>query len=188
MSSILETFGNHLQLDAGEQGICIACIEQIYRDCQHVEPSAEVQSLLRHQLSTVLLRLRLAHLRQEVPVSASPRSQARFHRFREAVEVDFSNTHQVGDYAQRLGYSEKSLSRSTLEFTGVTAKTYLSQRIALEAQRLLVHTSLPVSEIAAQLGTEDAANFVKFFRRWAGCAPTEFRDRHRDAEDIDRPR
>lgn len=184
MTSILERFGNHLQLDASEQEVCIAGVEQINRDCQRLEPNVEVQSLLRHQLSTVLLRLRLAHLRQEVPVSVSPRSQARFHRFREAVEVDFANTHRVGDYAQRLGYSEKSLSRSTLESIGVTAKTYLSQRIALEAQRLLVHTSLPVSEVAAQLGTQDAANFVKFFRRWAGCSPTEFRNRHHEAEDI----
>lgn len=182
--SIVEKFVNHLQLDTSEQEICIAGVEQICRDCQHAEPGAEVRALLRHQLSAVLLRLRLAHLRQNESVAASPRSQACFHRFREAIEIDFANTHQVGVYARRLGYSEKSLSRSTLESVGVTAKTYLSQRICLEAQRLLVHTTLPVSEIAAQLGTQDAANFVKFFRRWAGSSPTEFRNRHLGLKDV----
>ncbi len=182
--SIIEDFVNHLQLGASEQEVCIASVEQIWRDCQHAEPDIDVRSLLRHQLSALLLRLRLAHLRQRESVAVSPRSQACFHRFREAVEMDFATTHQVGVYARRLGYSERSLSRSTLESNGVTAKTYLSQRICLEAQRLLVHTTLPVSEVAAQLGTQDAANFVKFFRRWAGYSPTEFRNRHLGAKDV----
>lgn len=176
--AIVENFVNHIQLSAIEQEICVAGVEQISRDCQHAEPGVEVRALLRHQLSTVLLRLRLAHLRHQESVVASPRSQACFNRFREAVEMDFASTHQVGVYARRLGYSEKSLSRSTLESVGVTAKTYLSQRICLEAQRLLVHTTLPVSEVAAQLGAQDAANFVKFFKRRAGYSPTEFRNQH----------
>lgn len=184
--SIVENFVNHIQLSASEQETCVAGVEQIFRDCQHAEPGPEVRALLRHQLSTVLLRLRLARLRHQESVTASARSQVCFHRFREAVEMDFANTHQVGVYARRLGYSEKSLSRSTLESVGVTAKTYLSQRICLEAQRLLVHTTLPVSEVAAQLGTQDAANFVKFFKRWAGYSPTEFRHRHRGVKDTGR--
>ena len=38
---------------------------------------------------------------------------------------------------------------------------------------------LPVGVVAGQLGFDDASNFVKFFRREAGCVPSEFRRRSR---------
>jgi AraC-like DNA-binding protein len=57
------------------------------------------------------------------------------------------------------------------------AKAFIATRLALEAKRLLTHSALSVGAIADRLGFDDASNFVKFFRRHAGCAPTEFRRR-----------
>ena len=183
-ASILAGLPNCLQLDAAEQRTCLAGIEQIRDDCTHVGTDAQDQALLRHQLTTVLLRLRAANSGQERQSSASPRHRTCFRRFRDAVEKNFADWQRVRDYAQRLGYSEKTLSRASLELTGTTAKTYLSQRIALEAQRLLAHTSMSVSEVASHLGMHEATNFVKFFKRLVGCTPTEFRRRHRFSSPI----
>jgi AraC-like DNA-binding protein len=74
-----------------------------------------------------------------------------------------------------LGCSEKSLMRAVREAAGVSAKRYVSQRVALEAKRLLAHTSLPVATIADRLGFDEPTNFVKFFRREAGAVPGAFR-------------
>lgn len=60
---------------------------------------------------------------------------------------------------------------------GVPAKAFLSLRIALEAKRLLAHTAESVGALAGQLGFDEPTNFVKFFRREAGCTPGEFRAR-----------
>jgi len=57
----------------------------------------------------------------------------------------------------------------------MNAKTYLSQRITLEAKRFLAHTNSPVAVIADRLGFDEATNFVKFFRREAGCSPGDSR-------------
>ena len=59
--------------------------------------------------------------------------------------------------------------------TGVGAKAFLTNRIVLEARRLLVHTRAPVATISEQLGFDEATNFVKFFRREAGVTPGAFR-------------
>ena len=83
----------------------------------------------------------------------------------------------MADYARLLGCSHRSLSRATLDVAGVPAKAFLAGRIALEAKRLLAHTAAPVSTIADQLGFAEATNFVKFFKRAAGCAPGTFRRR-----------
>ncbi len=62
---------------------------------------------------------------------------------------------------------------------GQAAKAMLSERIALEAKRQLVHTQLSVQDIAFTLGFDEATNFVKFFKREAGITPALFRAGHR---------
>jgi AraC-like DNA-binding protein len=41
----------------------------------------------------------------------------------------------------------------------------------------LLHTELPVAEIADRLGFSDASYFVRFFKRLAGTTPRAFRAR-----------
>ena len=65
----------------------------------------------------------------------------------------------------------------------MNAKAFIASRISLEAKRLLVHTDLSVTLIAESLGFEEATNFIKFFKREAGCTPAEFR-REQDAVSI----
>ncbi len=178
MYSGLDALPSQLRLGAAEHRACLACVEQMCADARMQGREGDRHALLRHQLYALLLRLRLAHPLGEPTAAISPRRLQCFKRFREAVDADFVTTRQVRDYAKRLGYSERSLTRATLEIAGISAKTFVSQRIALEAKRLLAHTSMPVSAIAAQLGMDETTNFVKFFRREVGSAPLEFRRQH----------
>jgi AraC-like DNA-binding protein len=57
----------------------------------------------------------------------------------------------------------------------VSTVSQCSVILPLEAKRLLVHTSLPVSVIANRLGFDEPTNFVKFFRREVQKSPGEFR-------------
>jgi AraC-like DNA-binding protein len=104
----------------------------------------------------------------------------RYRRFRAAVERDFMRWHGVAAYADRLGCSEKSLARAALEVTDRTAKAVITDRLVLEAKRLLAQTLLPVAVIGDQLGFAEATNFVKFFRREAGLTPGSFRAKQRN--------
>jgi AraC-like DNA-binding protein len=64
-----------------------------------------------------------------------------------------------------------------VEGAGVNAKSFIASRINLEAKRLLAHTVLPIAVIGEQLGFQEPTNFVKFFKREAGCTPGQFRRR-----------
>lgn len=83
--------------------------------------------------------------------------------------------HSVRDHARKIGYSERTVTRACQHATGLTAKGVLDERLLLEAQRLLAHTSLTAASIAERLGFTEATNFTKFFRRHTGLPPTEFR-------------
>ena len=63
-------------------------------------------------------------------------------------------------------------------------KSLIQHRVVLEAQRLLVHTALPVEGISVELGFYEPANFTRMFRRIAGVSPGSFRDDRRRALDV----
>ena len=71
--------------------------------------------------------------------------------------------------------SAKRLTRAALMVTDRNAKTVLTNRIMLEATRLLAHSVLPVADVSDRLGFSEATNFVKFFRRESGLTPSAFR-------------
>jgi AraC-like DNA-binding protein len=174
----LDQLPNLISLNPQEHEACVAGITQIEKDIQ-LEIDINVRhALLRHQVYAILLRLSIALQNEKKPTETSVTSLQRFTRFRQLVETHFTERHQIADYIDMLGCSAKSLNRATLEVMGLCAKSYLSQRIALEAKRLLAHTDLPIATISIHLGFDETTNFVKFFKREVNCIPSEFRRIH----------
>jgi AraC-like DNA-binding protein len=168
----------HRTLSESEQEAVTESIERMAADARLRTNTSALHSLLRHQLLALLVRLHLIQAKGGPASAAAPVLLQRFKRYRIAVEHELHHLHRVADYAKLIGCSQKSLQRATLDVAGMSAKTFLSQRIVLEAKRLLVHTGQPVSVIADKLGFDEATNFVKFFRREAGVPPGDFRRRH----------
>jgi len=171
----LDQFPNVISLNATEHKNCISCITHIKKDAQLDESIDVRHALLRHQLYSVLLRFNIALKNKRASAETSVNSLQRLKRFQQLVDMHFSEWHLVSDYTNLIGCSTKTLNRTTLEVMGICAKSFLSQRITLEAKRLLAHTDAPISTISAQLGFDETTNFVKFFKREANCIPTEFR-------------
>ena len=139
-------------------------------------PAAIHIAIIRHVLSILLLRIGNHGHRSSQPADAA------FEAFRQAVEDGFAHTHRVEDYARQLGYSVRTLTRTSHLATGYGAKRVIQERVLLEAKRLLAHTELTNTAIAARIGMPDLAAFGKFFRRQTGETPTTFRDRIRGAD------
>lgn len=99
--------------------------------------------------------------------------------FRNAIETNLNHRHNVIDYARHIGYSARTITRACQKATGQTAKQVLTDRLVLEAKRLLVHTDTPAATISAQLGFSEPTNFTKFFTRNTAQAPSAFRHLHR---------
>jgi AraC-like DNA-binding protein len=132
-------------------------------------------SLIRHELMTLLLRIARQQRQLAENTSVQPVSRRIYRLFLQALETDFQQQHGLQHYARHLGYAESTLSRACVAAEGRSAKQAIDRRIALEAQRLLVHSTASVAEIAHQLGFSETTNFVKFFRRLIGVTPSGFR-------------
>ncbi|MEU5595010.1 AraC family transcriptional regulator [Streptomyces sp. NPDC020298] len=99
-------------------------------------------------------------------------------RFRAELERSYAATRRAADYAHRLGYTVKTLTRACTAATGQTVKHVIDGRVALEARRLLAHTDEPVATVARRLGFPEPTNFGKFFTRHTGVTPGVFRQTH----------
>lgn len=143
--------------------------EAIAREYATTDAGPASAAIMRHLLMALLLRIE----REARPEPVAPPEL--FQRFRQALEASFASNRKVEDYAATLGCSPRTLNRAVLAATGTSAKHLVDQRVALEAKRLLAHTPLTVSEVAARLHFSEPTNFVKFFRREAGQLPLAFR-------------
>lgn len=96
-------------------------------------------------------------------------------RFVNLIDQNFTKGLAVSDYALHLNVSSRTLSDLTNQILGKTPSQMIQERIILEAQRLLSHSTLQINEIGYRLGFEDPSYFVRFFKKHAGTSPLEFR-------------
>ena len=61
--------------------------------------------------------------------------------FRDHIEEHFRSWHKVSEYAERLGYSTRTLNRLARQNTGLSAKELIDERVVLEAKRQLSHAA-----------------------------------------------
>ena len=131
------------------------------------------QDLLAHRLHVMLAELLAADSLGSLQ-AASPAEEL-YRWFCDEIDARFSTMHKVSDYANRLGYSAKTINRATRRNAGLSAKQLIDQRIILEAKRLLAHDEAPLTDIAAELGFDDPVAFPKFFTHREGQPPSDFR-------------
>ena len=116
-------------------------------------------------LSALLVLGHRCKTQSEEPHHADDKREAvLFLEFKWHLEQDYAKAHQVSHYAALLGVSPQTLSEACRSSTGVSAKTLISERVILEAKRLLCYSEMPVSEIAAQIGYDDPLYFSRAFK------------------------
>ncbi|MFY9150895.1 MAG: AraC family transcriptional regulator [Prolixibacteraceae bacterium] len=79
-------------------------------------------------------------------------------------------------YAGELNISANYLNMLTKQILGKSAGEVISQRVMLEAKRLLYHSALDISQIAFNLGFEDPSYFTRFFKKTVNTTPSVFRE------------
>lgn len=154
-------------------------LDQLADECAAFDDSHLSTALMRGMLTTLLLRLARLHARSSdaAPVPhAGADSLARL--LRTALEARLHERPTVQSLASVLGYSVSTLNRACLATQGRSAKAVIDRRVALEAQRLLVHSRDAAAHVGTTLGFSEPTNFLKFFKRVVGCTPEVFRQRY----------
>ncbi|MEN3944097.1 helix-turn-helix domain-containing protein [Prosthecobacter sp. SYSU 5D2] len=115
-----------------------------------------------------------------LPVREASRAALLARQFQLAVEHHFREWQALAPYAKQLGVTVNHLNDVIHEETGHSAGELIRHRRLLDAKRLLLHSDLSVSEIGYQTGFHDPSYFSRFFRRYVGETPAQFREAIRE--------
>ncbi len=91
----------------------------------------------------------------------------------QSLEIRF----REAELAAKVGLGEKQLVRLFRDAAGVTPRRYFEQRRREVVLRLLLESSMPIKEIAANLGFAHLSDFSAWFKGTHGLSPRDFRRR-----------
>ena len=141
-------------------------------------PDARSADLERHLLSVLLLWIERWHDDTRTERREADDSELVLHRrFAERLEADYAAHHDAAHYAGALGVPAAALSRALSHVTGRSTKELVTDRVMLEAARLLRFTDLTVQEVGHRTGFRDPLYFSRAFKRHHGEAPQAYRGR-----------
>jgi AraC-like DNA-binding protein len=109
--------------------------------------------------------------------SSSSHYQEIFKKFISLIYTHFKEQRDVTFYAGLLCITPRYLSLITKYVTcNETPKELINRHIILEIKVMLQSTHLPVQEIAHQLNFPDQSYLGRYFKRYTGVSPTEYRN------------
>ena len=84
---------------------------------------------------------------------------------------------ELNKIAEKLAISHRHLTDTVKKETGNHPCHFYDKKIIEKAQTMLLQTDDSIALIAEKL-TYDPSNFSKFFKKWTGITPNEFRKTH----------
>ncbi|TCZ74209.1 helix-turn-helix transcriptional regulator [Flaviaesturariibacter aridisoli] len=95
--------------------------------------------------------------------------------FRRLIEEHFITLRLPKQYADLLYVTPNHLNALCRDLLGKTAGELIRDRVLLEAKRLLIGAGSTVAEVADRLHFEDPSYFNRFFKKYEGQTPEQFR-------------
>jgi len=81
----------------------------------------------------------------------------------------------VNFYAEKMNLTSDVFSRKIKSQLGRLPSALIQERVVLESKKLLHLTYLSVKEIALKLQFDDEHYFSRYFKKYVGVSPTDFR-------------
>lgn len=143
-------------------------------------PDAQSGDLKRELVSVILLWVERWYDGARTEARAADDSDVQLlRRFVSRLESDYAQHHDAAHYADTLAVPPAVLSRALTRATGSSTKGLVTDRVMVEAARLLRFSDLTAQQIAHRVGFSDPLYFSRAFKRHWRESPTGYRSRVR---------
>lgn len=95
--------------------------------------------------------------------------------FRKLATGKIDTMYQVHDYAAAQQLHPNYLSTVVKSKTGKSVQTWIVEKTIAEAQALLSRSSTSIQEVAYRLAFKEPGHFTRFFKKYTGITPSDFR-------------
>jgi AraC-like DNA-binding protein len=100
------------------------------------------------------------------------------------IDTHFKTDKLARQYALRMHITPKHLNRMTTNTLGKTTSELITERVLLEAKRILVHKESILTNTADDLGFKDYAYFSRWFKSKTGETPSSFQKRYHQGQNF----
>lgn len=151
-------------------------IESIYDQIVNEYEGNELKKFQKicSQLNILYIELSRLYLTADATNKQNQTQLAQVRKFEMLIATNYKSVKFPKDYAGMMFISEKHLNRISKATLNKTSSELISDRIILEAKRMLMYGTESVSQIADELGYNENAYFFRMFKKKAGQTPLEF--------------
>ncbi len=178
LPGILSGHQSNFYLKATEEELQL--VEQLYAMVWSLVNDRQVKSETHDCMLTVVTHtyddIFSSHAKDSVAMPGIyNRQQEMYQNFIALVNEHCRTERQLDFYADRLCVTKRYLGVVVHDASGVTAKEWIDRAVVTAAKLMLRHTDMSVAQIADKLHFSTDSFFCKYFRRLAGCTPSEWR-------------
>ena len=112
----------------------------------------------------------------ELPANAPTREYARIREMLSFLHTYYKEEISVTEIAAAAHISKTECLRCFHRFVGEPPYQYLIKYRLHMSTALLTDTNHPVTQIASDTGFASASTYIRYFRKWYGCTPKEYRE------------
>lgn len=122
-----------------------------------------------------IIMIKIANINSLLHAGHSTTENKVYRQYVELVSKEYRNTHEVNDYAGKLGISYRQLADLCKRCGGRNAKDIINGQLVAEAKRMLQFSTKPVKEISYILNFATPYQFSNFFKKETQTSPIEYR-------------
>jgi AraC-like DNA-binding protein len=147
-----------------------------YFDAMILENQSD-QMMKRDKIMNLLdiIHIEIARKYSETHLHEAHSYNVKIKNFEVLLEHYFKTDKTPSFYASQLHITLKHLNRVCNEILKKTTTEVITDRIILEAKRMLMDKKFTVNEIATGLGYDDYSYFTRLFKKNTAMTPTDFR-------------
>jgi len=153
---------------------------EILNQILHIDkPKTDTEIILAY-LNSLMVELNSAYFKNKEPINILNTNLSKFIEFKLMVETHLTEQPSINTIAEKLALTTNSLYRIVKEYSGISPKDFLTNRLMIEAQRKLHYSNLSVKELAYELGFNDPDYFSRLFKKCTGKTVSEVLENRQD--------
>lgn len=133
--------------------------------------------IITHLLSGMLLGLGALYKDKTTSQTSLAKKEQIAKEFARLVMQNYMKERNVAFYAKKMGITPAHLCTTVKQVTGKTCLEIISTMVVMDAKAQLKSTNLSIHDIAYSLNFTNMSFFGKYFKRYVGIGPLEYRNR-----------
>lgn len=137
--------------------------------------STNYREMIRIYLNAMFIELSRVYVKNSNNKLVYNYDLLQLNKYEALVDKYFKRHRPISCYSKKMNITDRQLSYLCKKTVNKTPLEILTNRIILEAKRLIIHSDLSISSISNELNFNDNSYFIRLFKKNTKLTPEQFR-------------